>query len=555
MTPASIPPSLRAWLDRGPRARERAALEAVHALATTPLISVVMPAYETPPRYLREAIESLRAQHYPAWELCVIDDGSRNPEVRRTIAAQAARDERIKPLYPGRNAGISAASNAALAVATGEYVAFLDHDDTLTDDALLRVAQVLSDDPATDIVYSDSDKLTLHGQRADPFLKPDWSPVYALGAMYVGHLLVVRRALVERAGGFDSGFDTIQDFELMMRLCELTDRIHHIPRILYHWRAIPGSIAAGAEEKQGVPELQARAVSEHLRRIGARAKAVPHPRIPHRAIVVPNGPGELEARVSIVIDWEGEPQPLSRLLASIERLASPLHLETIVVAPAGTIAPPALDANVRLIEDAEPRAGRARRANLGAREARGDELLFVADTVELVAQDSLEQLLVHRRLPGVGAVGPLLVRPDGRTHAAGFAVGLRAPVLPMLSGVDADDDGYYGALVCARDVSALGAECLLVEAAAFDAAGGFNEWYAAEYHDFDLCQRLLEAGSRVVCTPRPRVVTHELRQRRRERADVIDRALFVDTWYARLERGDPYYNPNFSREDANYAIR
>lgn len=518
---------------------------------------MVMPTFETPPRYLREAIESVRRQHYPAWELCIADDGSRSPQVRRTIAGAHRRDRRIKPLYLDRNLGISAASNAALETAAGDFVAFLDHDDVLTDDALLRVAQVLADDPETDIVYSDSDKLTLYGQRADPFYKPDWSPVYALGAMYIGHLLVVRRSLVDEVGGFDPDFDKIQDFELIMRLSERTDRIHHIPRILYHWRAIPGSIAAGAQEKTGVEELQARAVSEHLARIGVPARAVPHPRIPHRAQLAPLAEattGATPPAVSVVVTWRGEPGPLHRLVNSLQGLAQP-PAELIVVAPAAARPPPELAGVLTLVDDPGPGFSPARAANLGAAAASGEELLFVADTVELVDADSLEQLLLHRRLPAVAAAGPLLVRPDHRAQAAGIAVGLRAPALPMLSGVDADADGYYGAMVCAREVSALSAECMLVSAAAFAAVGGFNEWYASEYHDFDLCQRLLVRGARVVYTPRPPVVTHELPPRRRERADVIDRALFVDSWYGRLERGDPYFNPNFARDHAGYAIR
>jgi GT2 family glycosyltransferase len=373
--------------------------------------------------------------------------------------------------------------------------------------------------------------------------------------MYVGHLLVVRRTLLDRVGGFDPSFDKIQDFELMMRLCEQTERIHHIPEILYHWRAIPGSIAAGAEQKSGVPELQARAVSEHLERIGARARAVPHPLIPHRAQLAPvAGAAPEPARVSAVIGWRGEPQPLRRLLASLERLDPPALAAIVVVAPSGAQLPADLGKDVIVVEDPGPGVNPARAANLGARAASGEELLFLADTVELVEPDSLQQLLLHRSLPGVAAAGPLHVRPDGRTHAAGIAVGLRAPALPMLSGLDADADGYYGALVCAREVSALSAECLLVSAAAFERAGGFSEWYASEFHDYDLCQRLLELGERVVYTPRPRVVTHELPQVRRQREDVIDRALFVDSWYERLERGDPYFNPNFSREHAGYAI-
>ena len=265
-----------------PKARREAAEQEVEALESRPTISLAMPTYRSDLGYLAKAIDSVRAQHYREWELCIVDDGSGQPELVAVLQRYADADPRIK-FEAAENRGISGATNAAMAMCEGEFVGFLDHDDELTSDALLRVAQALVADPELDVVYSDSDKLTLHGVRADPFLKPDWSPVYALGAMYIGHLLVVRRAVAEAAGGFDSAFDTIQDFEFFLRVSERTDRIHHIPQTLYHWRAIPGSIAAGTDQKSGVEELQAKAVSEHLERRGIDARAVPHPAIPHRA--------------------------------------------------------------------------------------------------------------------------------------------------------------------------------------------------------------------------------------------------------------------------------
>jgi GT2 family glycosyltransferase len=546
----------RPRLTSGGRAR-RAALEDARALPARPLISVVMPTYETEERYVREAIDSVRAQVYPEWELRIADDGSRRPGLRALLDRCAREDERIEVTYLDENRGISAATNAALAGARGEFVAFLDHDDLLPSDALLRTVQALTADPELDVVYSDSDKLTLHGTLADPFFKPDWSPTYALGAMYIGHLLVVRRSLVEEVGGFDSAFDTIQDFEFMLRVSERTDRIHHIPRILYHWRAIPGSIAAGAEQKQGVPELQARAVSEHLERIGVEVRAVPHGAIPHRAELAARdgdapgtGPGE---SASIVIPWRGEPTALSRLVDSL-LASSPSPGELIVVAPDGADVPERIAGSVVVVAGGGGLFSRSRAANLGAARARGDWLIFCSDAAEAVEPDWLARLMLCTRLPRVVAVGPLLARPDGRTEAAGVAVGLDHPALPMLAGLESEADGYYGSLVCARDVSALCGDFLCLQRAAFEAAGGFEENYATGYEDFDLCQRLRSLGGGVVYAARPRVVVHETAASRREALDVVDRALFVDRWYEALESGDPFYNPNFLRDRAAFAV-
>lgn len=535
-----------------PRARREAALQEVEALPSRPTISLAMPTYRSDLRYLRQAIESVRAQHYPAWELCIVDDGSGRPELNAAVQRYADGDQRIKFEAAAENRGISAATNAALAMCEGEFVGFLDHDDTLTADALLRVAQALTADPTLDVVYSDSDKLTAHGVRADPFLKPDWSPVYLLGAMYIGHLLIVRRSLAEAAGGFDPAFDTIQDFEFFLRVSERTDRIHHIPQTLYHWRAIPGSIAAGTDQKDDVAELQARAVSNHLERRGVEARAVPHPAIPHRAVLASRNGGAPRAKVSIAIAAGGGDGGLRRCLASLFELTAHPDFETIVVGR-GESAPAWLPDRASWLSG-EPGAFRRGHANnLGAAAASGDYLLFLDEDVEAVEPDWIERLLLHAALPDVGAVGPLLARPDGLVDQAGVAIGLRDPASPMLTGFPADGDGYYGSLPCAREVSALGAECLLVRREELEAEGGFNEFYSCQYEDYDLCQRLAKRGLKSVYAPRPRLVNHRTPAGRRVASDAVDRALFVDCWYDELMRGDPYFNPGFAQQLADYV--
>jgi glycosyltransferase involved in cell wall biosynthesis len=535
-----------------PKARREAALQEVEALDSRPTISLAMPTYKSDLGYLAKAIESVRGQHYPEWELCIVDDGSRQPELNATIRRYADADSRIRFEPAEENRGISAATNAALAMCGGEFVGFLDHDDELTPDALLRVVQALVADPGLDVVYSDSDKLTLHGVRADPFLKPDWSPVYALGAMYIGHLLVVRRALAEAAGGFDSAFDTIQDFEFFLRVSERTDRIHHIPQTLYHWRAIPGSIAAGTDQKDDVAELQTTAVSNHLERRGIEAKAVPHPAIPHRTVLAPCNGSAPTPKVSIVIARGGGDGGLERLLASLFERTSYPDFESVVVGR-GEEAPAWLPDRVTWVAGDPGAFRRGHANNLGAAAAGGQYLLFLGEDVEIVEPDWIEQLVLHAGLPGIGAVGPLLARPDGLVDQAGVAIGLRDPASPMLSGFPADGDGYYGALPCAREVSALGAECLLVGRADFDAEGGFNEFYRSQYEDFDLCQRLTKRGRRCVYAPRPRLVNHRTPAARRAATDAVDRALFVDCWYDELMRGDPYFNPGFAQQLADYV--
>jgi GT2 family glycosyltransferase len=518
-----------------PKARREAALQEVEVLESRPLISLAMPTYKSDLGYLRKAIDSVLGQHYPEWELCIVDDGSGQPELVDAVQRYAEADRRIRFRAAPENRGISAATNEALEMGGGEFVGFIDHDDELTPDALLRVAQVLTADPSLDVVYSDSDKLTLHGLRVDPFLKPDWSPVYALGAMYIGHLLVVRRAVAESAGGFDPAFDTIQDFEFFLRVSELTDRIHHIPQTLYHWRAIPGSIAAGTDQKSGVEELQARAVSAHLERRGIEAVAVPHETIPHRAVLAPRNGSTPTPDVGLVVAAEREGGRLQQLLASIYELTDYPSFEVAVVEP-------------------EPGAfHRSQANNRGATQVDGEYLVFLSEDVEVVDPAWIGRLLLHAALPEVGAVGPLLARPDGLVDQAGVAIGLREPTSPMLAGFPADGDGYYGALPCAREVSALSSDCLLVRRSDFEAEGGFNEFYFSQYEDYDLCQRLAKRALRSVYAPRPRIVNHRTPAARRAATDIVDRALFVDCWYDELMRGDPYFNPGFAPQLADYV--
>jgi GT2 family glycosyltransferase len=537
---------------RTPAALRAAAEQELLALPARPLISLVMPTYNTELRWLREAVDSVIGQHYPEWELLIVDDGSNSNELETVCRAYAAADPRViyKPLP--QNVGISGATNEGLAIARGEFVGFLDHDDTLTPDALLRVAQELASDPELDVVYSDSDKLTVKNIRADPFLKPDWSPVYALGAMYIGHLLVVRTTVAEAAGGFDPAFNTIQDFEFMLRVSERTDRIHHIPRIIYHWRAIPGSIAAGTDQKAGVEELQARAVSEHLERIGVAARAVPHERIPHRAkLASRDGVEPATPTVGVVIAARRPGRDLDRALGSLFERSTYPALEVTVVSPQHP--DPSGAERVTWIVDEGEVFHRPRANNLGAAASGAKYLLFLAPETEIVDADWVEQLLLHAALPDVAAVGPMLVRPGGKVEQAGYAIGLRDPVAPMLAGFSADGDGYYGTLPCAREVSALGSACLLIHRGDFDAAGGFDESYAGEYEDYDLCLKLGRRRRKCVYAPRPRILTHRDEAAARAAIDIVDRALFVDNWYDELLRGDPYCNPGFARQQADFV--
>ena len=521
----------------------------LEALPSRPLISVVMPTYETQPRHLREAIWSVATQEYPNWELVIVDDGSTNRSTLRELARWDARDERIVVRMLDRNSGISVATNQAIEQCRGELVAFLDHDDALTSDALLHMARAFGD-AEIDVAYSDQDKITARGERSDPFLKPDWSPVYALGAMYIGHLLVARRELIREAGGLDPAFDGIQDFELLLRMSDRTDRIHHLDRVLYHWRATAGSVALDPSEKPGIDELQARAVNEHLQRHGIRARAVPHGEIAHRLRLEPE-PLEAPPSVSVVIPTRAG---ATRALGPPLERTGYSHLEVIVVEPEWVDGgdPPA--ERVLRVGDPGDTFNPGRAANLGAARSSGEWLLFLGEDVEVTERNWVQRLLAHAGLPGVGAVAPTLTQPDGRVDEAGLAIGLYDPVVAAMRGFPADSDGYYGSLSCAREVSALGMDCLLIRRTDFDRVGEFEEAYSRQHQAHDLCMRLAKLGLSCVCAPGPLTITHSTEAQRLADFDVADRALFVERFYERLQAGDPYYNRGFFRAAADYAL-
>jgi GT2 family glycosyltransferase len=546
-----VTPSADAGEPSTPAPRERARLS---DLAARPLVSVLTPVYDTDPRWLGQAVESVRAQTYPNWELCLADDGSTNPATLAYLST-LEDDPSIRVLH-GANGGIAAATNRALAAARGEYVAFLDHDDELDPEALLECVAVVSRSAATDVVYTDEDKVDLRGRYGDAFHKPDWSPELFRGVMYVGHLLFVRRSLVEEVHGLDPTYDGVQDFDLMLRLSERTDRIEHVPRVLYHWRKLPGSVARSTDAKDGIAERQAAAVNAHLERCGVPAVARPNPEHPHRTILEPN-PRTEWPRVSVVVATKDAPEHLARCLDSLFGRSTYPNFEVVLV-DNGTTDPEALALferhPVRVVEF-EERFNFSRANNLGAAHADGGYLVFLNNDTEVETPGWLEAMVSLAEADGVGAVGAQLLYPNGTVQHAGVVLGIRGTADHIMRGFDRRVDGYAGSLSCTREVSAVTGACLLVQRSLFDAVGRFDEHFATHYQDVDLCLRLRRAGCRNLYTPRAVLLHHESTSRGTF-YDFVDRALLLDAWGDEIAAGDPYYSPWLSLAmGADYRAR
>lgn len=505
-----------------------------------PLISVITPVYNIAPKWLHAAVASVRLQSYVNWELCICDDGSSNQETINALAEIEGSDSRIQVVRNVKNQGIANATNAALAIAKGDFVAFLDNDDELVPEALEICVKEINNHATIDILYSDEDKIAANGSYEEPFYKPDWSPHLLREVMYIGHLLVVRRSLIEQNGGLDARYDGVQDFELALRLSEKARTIHHIRRILYHWRRIPGSVADKSDAKPGLGRLQAAAVNAHLSRIGIKANAAENPRLQHRAVLQPHV-RTTWPRVSIVIPTKDAPHYIGRCLGSIFEHTTYLDYEVVVV-DNGSTNKKALAAiachPVKLVQYNEP-FNYSRANNMGVQAATGEIIVLLNNDTEVVQTDWLEQLLFFIEDSKVSVVGPRLLYPNGTVQHAGVALGMRGTADHVLRGLPADADGYFGSLVCSREVSAVTFACAMMRRADYIAAGGLEELFASHYQDVDLCMRLRSEGTKVIFTPRATLVHHESATRG-SKYDSLDRLLLLDRWGSLIAAGDPY---------------
>lgn len=526
--------------------------QAARIKSETPFFSVLTPVHNTKPEWLAEAAVSLTNQTFPDWEWCLVDDGSSERETKKLLDLLATASPHLRvSLSPGK--GISDATNHALDLASGEFVCFLDHDDLLSPGALDSIRNKIQQ--GYDVVYTDEDKLNDgSGELIEPFFKPDWSPEYFRGVMYVGHLLTVRRDLAARTR-FDSAYDGVQDFEFMLRLSESGPRIGHIPQILYHWRKTPGSVAEKTDAKPHIEILQEKAVNAHLERLRMPASAEKAP-LPHRLRIIPAQRSSYP-RVSIIIPSRDAPEVLRRCLKSLFSKTSYPDFEVIVM-DNETTDPAALallkEYPVRQIEF-PGKFNFSRANNEGAEAATGELLLFLNNDTAVLTEDWLQHLAYYAEQPDVGVAGALLTYTDDTVQHAGVTLGMRGTADHVMRHFPIDVDGYAGNLACAREVSVVTAACLMIRAPLFREIGGFNPHFFTAYQDVDLCLRVRARGLRVICTPRARLLHDEFVSRPQSYYDMVDRMLLLDQWEEVIERGDPYYNPNLDLERGDFSPR
>ena len=525
--------------------------EEARGFATHPLVSIITPVFNTPVPWLRECVESVLTQAYEKWELILIDDYSTEPEMLRCLTELAASDSRIIVAKDEKRRGISAASNRGLALAQGDWVAFLDHDDLLEPDALFQNVKWLQNHPDADLIYSDEDKLTEQGFDS-PIFKPDWSPDYFLSCNYVCHFTLIRCELVKRVGGFRSEFDGAQDYDLFLRVTEQTNRIDHIPRVLYHWRRSLTSTADSIRGKPTMLEAGRLALEAHLE----RRQQAGHVAVDWRTYLywIKRDLAEPK-KISIIIPVRDRVDLLARCLDSLTSKTTYAPYEIVVVD------------NGRLSEEARAYFSQLKHRhlnyagafslsamnNFAAKQTDSPWLLFLDESIEVIDPDWLTLMAEHVQRPEVGAVGPRLLYPDDTVQHAGIVVGVGGIAEHAFRGLPAEAPGVCRQLQATRNYSAVTGACLLTRRDVFDEVEGFDEErLPVTFSDVDLCLKMRRAGYLVVYTPFAKLYYHESRTRRRT-VESLETEVMRQRWPEVLQR-DPYYNPNLAREHAHFSL-
>lgn len=487
-----------------------------------PLISVLTPTYNTTEKWLCRAIDSVRAQLYPNWELCIADDASTAPHVRAVLDEYARLDERIRVVFREQNGHISAATNSALEIARGEFVALLDHDDELPAQALYVVVAALNDKPGLDLIYSDEDKIDENGRRFDPYFKPDWNPDLLGAQNMISHLGVYRSGVLRAIGGFRAGVEGSQDWDVALRVTEKIppSAIRHIPRVLYHWRAISGSTATGHEEKSYVASASQRVVREHLQRINQSAS--------------------VESAFSSFVRIR-YPLPAPAPLVSIILFGNSTNSEELIRRtryPALEIipCPPSNDCSL------------AETVNRTAEQARGEMLCFLDAGWLPETEDWLEELAVHAGRPGIGAVGPMQLDVDGTIQGALTVLcntsGKNRVSWGFYQGLSRQEKGVAGRAALPQNVTILAPGCLILRTETFRKVNGFNaNEFPNTLFELDLCLRLVQAGYRNLWTPYSRLVSAGALKTCLDACNQNEAEQFRMQWRDFIDH-DPAHNPN-----------
>lgn len=532
-----------------------------------PVFSVVVPLYKTNKLFLKEMIESVKAQTYAEWELCMADGSGEGYSLDEAVKEAADSDTRIRYRKLKSNFGIAGNTNAALEMASGDYIVLLDHDDLLTPDCLYECAAAVNKNGDCEVIYSDEDKVDETGRFfSEPHFKPDFNPDLLCNVNYICHLFVVRRDIEEKINGFKAEYDGAQDYDFIFRCTENAKNIIHIPKVLYHWRISGASTAMDPESKLYAFKAGARAITDHCTRMGLKVN-VSEGMVPgyYRTTF------ELkeEPQVSVIIPNKDHTEDLDKCLYSLFEISSYKNIEVIIVENNSTS-----PETFKYYEEIEKKYDKVKVVfwkgtgfnfsainNFGEKYAHGEYLLLLNNDVEIINKDCIRELLGYGQREDVGITGARLLYPDNTIQHAGVIIGFGGIAGHAFTGLHRDEKCYFLRSMCAQDYSAVTAACMLVRKSIFDEVGGLNETLAVAFNDIDFCLKVRQAGKLVVYNPYAELYHYESKSRGLEDSpEKIARfnkevETFKTNWREILEKGDPYYNPNLTLRDTNFALK
>jgi O-antigen biosynthesis protein len=515
-----------------------------------PKISIIMPAYNVDKLWLEKAIDSVRNQLYTNWELCIADDASTKTHVKSTLTKYSEIDPRIKVLYLSKNLGISGASNEALSLATGEFIGLLDNDDELSVDALYEIVKLLNKKPKTDFIYSDEDKIDMGGKRSVPFFKPDWSPDLLFSTNYICHFTVIRKKLVDDVGKFRLSFEGSQDHDLFLRVTEKTSSIEHIPKILYHWRMIPGSTALSTNAKNYARISGVRALQDHLKR--QEIKGVVSDDF-YRANYRVDYEIKGDPLVSILIHFNENIQYIRKCINSIIRNEGETRYEILLMVDERNEIPSisSLDLikkkpSIKILT-CNSSLNASAINNFAAERANGNYILFLSSKIEVTTKNWLSYLLMNAQREEIGCVGPMIFNSDSTMKIAGMVLGKNGEKCNVFSGLPDISWTNFGLGTWSRNYLAVSGECLMINKDKFSQAGGFDK-NLKSHEDIDLCLRVCKTGYRNLLTGALCVNSYGIFSRK-ENSSLNELQGILRSYENCLEAGDPYYNPNLSMEE------
>ena len=534
-----------------------------------PKISILTPVYNPDVAWIEAAIESVINQAYENWELCLAD-ASTKKDVKKCLEAYTKKDPRIKVKFLAENKGISENSNEALALATGEYIGLLDHDDEISPDALYEVVKYLQTNRDVDMIYSDEDKIDLEGNRRDPFFKPDWSPDTFLSCMYTCHFGVYKKKIIDEIAGFRKDFDGSQDYDLVLRVMDKTHSIHHIPKILYHWRMVPGSAASAAGAKSYASVAAKKALADYTKRNNIEGEVIDgfwtsSYYIKRKLFKTP--------LVSVIIPTKDNVDVLKRCIDSIFQKTSYSNYEIIIVDNNSTnkktfdyFEKLKIVSNIKILKY-KKEFNFSKINNFAVQNAQGEVILFLNNDTEIITNGWITAMLEHAQRSEVGAVGCKLLYPNKTIQHAGVILGITGT--PGEKGVaghshkhlSTNSNGYIGRVNTIHNVSAVTAACIMLRKDVFEEVGGFDENLAVAFNDVDLCLKIREHGYLIVYTPYAELYHHESFSRgyenTPEKQDRFSKEVkyIREKWGAVIDKGDPYYNPNLTLEREDFEIK